>query len=88
MVDIVDYILFRTLIVASPIIPFVAESVYQKRYKRMESIFLEQWPKQNKKLLNKEVEEELDVAKEAITAILNSREKGTSSSGRRYSAPR
>jgi isoleucyl-tRNA synthetase len=75
MVDIVDYILFRTLIAASPIIPFVTESVYQKRYKREESIFFEKWPKQNRKLLNREVEEEVDVAKEAITAILNSREK-------------
>ena len=77
IVDIVDYILFRTLVTASPIIPFVAEGLYQKRYKRVESIFMEQWPKQNKKLLNGEVEEELDVAKEAITAILNSREKAT-----------
>ncbi len=75
-VDIVDYILFRTLVVSSPMIPFVTEGVYQKRYKRMESIFLEKWPKQNRRLLNGEVEEEVDVAKETITAILNSREKG------------
>jgi isoleucyl-tRNA synthetase len=75
VVDIVDYVLFRTLLVSSPIIPFVTEGIYQERYKRFESIFMEQWPKQNKKLLNKDVEEEVDVAKEAITAILNSREK-------------
>jgi isoleucyl-tRNA synthetase len=75
MVDIVDYILFRTLLVASPMVPFVAESIYQKRYKRSESVFMEKWPKQNKKLLNSDVEEEVDIAKEAITAILNSREK-------------
>ena len=75
IIDIVDYVLFRTLVAASPIIPFVAEGIYQRRYRRQESIFMEQWPKQNRKLLNKEVEEEVDVAKEAITAILNSREK-------------
>ncbi|MDE1865923.1 MAG: isoleucine--tRNA ligase [Candidatus Micrarchaeota archaeon] len=75
MIDMIDYMLFRTIVTASPIIPFVAEGIYQRRYKRQESVFMEQWPKQNKRLLNKEVDEEVDIAREAITAILNSREK-------------
>ena len=75
VIDIVDYVLFRTLMVASPIMPFVAESIYQERYKSADSIFLDAWPKQNKRLLNADVEEEIDVAKETITAILSNREK-------------
>ena len=48
MIDVLDYILFRILLVSSPLMPFMAEGIYLERYKRNESIFLESWPKSNR----------------------------------------
>ncbi len=74
-IKVIDYTLFRTLLVSSPLIPFATESIYLERYKRNESIFFEDWPKPGRGLINTETEHEIDVAREAITAILNNREK-------------
>ena len=75
IVDLMDYVLYKTIIMISPISPFVSEAVYMDRYARKESVFLEAWPKPNKKSFNDGLEIEMDVAKETITALLNSREK-------------
>lgn len=74
-IDVVNYVFYKTLILASPAIPFTAEKLYLDRYKHMKSISLEDWPRPNKKLINERLENDFEVAKEAITAILNSREK-------------
>jgi isoleucyl-tRNA synthetase len=74
-IDLIDYVLYRLLVLCSPIVPFVAESIYLKRYDRNHSIFFEKWPKANNKFIDKGMEEEVDIAREAITAILNNREK-------------
>jgi len=75
IIDVISYVLYRSLIILSPITPFVAESIYLKQFKMQPSISFESWPKANKKLIAKELEEQFDVATEAITAILSSREK-------------
>ncbi len=74
-ISIINYILFRLLLISSPMIPFSAEAIYLDRYKRQDSIFMEKWPKANMALIDKETERQVDVAREAITAILNNREK-------------
>ncbi len=74
-IDVINHILYSTLILISPVTPFVSESIYLDNYRFKESIFLEDWPKFNKKVLNKVLEDEFAIAQEAITAILNSREK-------------
>jgi isoleucyl-tRNA synthetase len=91
VIDIVNYVLYKTLVLISPITPFVAESVFRDRYASgktfasmseargydcSKSIFLNDWPKPNKRLMNDEMEGRVETAKEVITAILNSREKG------------
>ncbi len=75
IIKLMDYALYRVLVLASPIIPFVSESVYLDRYAREESIFMERWPRPNAKSFDDSLEGEMDVAKETITALLNSREK-------------
>ncbi len=73
--NVINYVLFNTLIMIAPMAPFVAEGVYQERYKLKESVFLEDWPKAKKGAVDARLEEEFVVAQEAITSLLNSREK-------------
>lgn len=73
--DTINYVLFNTLIAISPFTPFAAERIYLDTYKFKESIFLEDWPKAKKRLINAELEKEFDMAIETITALLNAREK-------------
>ncbi len=75
IIDIANYVLYKTLVLASPIMPFVTESVFLRQYPGSKSIFLSDWPKPRQRLINKEIEEKVEVATETITAILNSREK-------------
>ena len=73
--DAVGYVLFNTLIMMAPMVPFVTEGVYRERYGLKESIFLEDWPKAKKGMRDAQLEEHFVIAQEAITALLNSREK-------------
>jgi isoleucyl-tRNA synthetase len=59
----------------SPFLPFITEKLYQEIYKNKQSIFLEDWPKPNKKMINKELEEEMDNISDVIQTILALREK-------------
>ncbi|MEM0148963.1 MAG: isoleucine--tRNA ligase [Candidatus Micrarchaeaceae archaeon] len=73
---VIDYVLSNALILFSPIIPFVTEYVYSKRYAAgKESIFLNDWPRYRARLINKDVEKEFEIVRSAITALLSSREK-------------
>ncbi len=74
-IDTIDHVLFKTIIIASPFIPFVCESVYLDRYKGAESIFFEKWPKEERRLRNEALEKEIGIVMEAIAAILGDREK-------------
>jgi isoleucyl-tRNA synthetase len=74
-VDIISCVLYNALLMLAPIMPFNAEFMFRNRFGRGESIFSENWPKANKKLVDTEVERRVGVAREVITAILNSREK-------------
>ncbi len=74
-IDVANYVLRKTLILSSVAIPFVAEAVYLERYSAQKSIFMEAWPKADKKNINIEQERSMEIAKDAITAILFSREK-------------
>ncbi len=74
-IDILNHVLFSTLIMIAPIAPFAAEKIYLDRYAFKESIFLEDWPKARKGAVNQEIEGHFEVAIGAITAILSSREK-------------
>jgi isoleucyl-tRNA synthetase len=73
--DTINYVFFNTLIMMAPMVPFVTEGVYRERYAFKESIFLEDWPKAKRAHANARLEEEFAIAQEAITALLNSREK-------------
>jgi isoleucyl-tRNA synthetase len=64
----------RTL---APFSPFLAEEIYQKlKTENMsESIHLYEWPKADKKLINKELEEKMKRARDIVTEALAQRAK-------------
>ncbi|MDE1857007.1 MAG: isoleucine--tRNA ligase [Candidatus Micrarchaeota archaeon] len=73
--EIVNYVLFNTIVAFSPIIPMTAESVYKRSYDFAQSVFMERWPRPNGKLIDMGLEKDFDIAIETITAILNLRER-------------
>jgi isoleucyl-tRNA synthetase len=61
----------------SPFIPFLTESLYQdffRKFEKIESIHLADWPKSNKKLINKKLEESMRIADKIIEASLAARQ--------------
>jgi isoleucyl-tRNA synthetase len=63
----------------APICPFLAEHVYQEVVKPLKkgklSVHLENWPKVEKKRINKKLEEEMKVAKQIVEACSFARQK-------------
>ena len=74
-IDTMKYVFYNTLILISPFAPFTAEKLYLENFAYKESIFLDEWPKYRKSLVDKELEQQFEIAISAMTAILNSREK-------------
>ncbi len=75
-VGVVNYLLFNTVLLIAPMVPFTAEAIFLEHYtRRGESVFLEGWPKPRAALVDKGLEGAMCVAQDVITAILNSREK-------------
>ncbi|MGA2418108.1 MAG: isoleucine--tRNA ligase [Candidatus Staskawiczbacteria bacterium] len=57
------------------ILPFTAEFVYEKIKlgENAESIHLENWPEQNKKLIDKDLEEKMDEVRKIVSLVLSER---------------
>ena len=70
--------LSKVILLLAPICPFISEEIYRNlknRFKNKEiSIHLERWPKEENKLINKGLEEDMEMAKEVIQKILSERE--------------
>ncbi len=61
----------------APFMPFLTESLYQdffRKFEKTESIHLTDWPKSNKKLINKKLEEDMKIADKIIEASLAARQ--------------
>ena len=79
----VSYVLYeclsKLLVLLAPIIPYLSDYLYLKlkdTYKlKEESIHLVDWPKADKKLVDKKLEEDIDDIKEIIADMLSEREK-------------
>ncbi|MBI2507894.1 isoleucine--tRNA ligase [Candidatus Woesearchaeota archaeon] len=59
----------------APFTPFVTENLYQEISKNKESIFLEDWPKPEKKHIDEELEKSMEEIKGIIKEILAQRDK-------------
>ena len=65
----------------APICPFLAEQVYQEIIKPLKksklSVHMEDWPKVDKKMINKNLEEKMKVAKQIVEACSAARQKAS-----------
>jgi isoleucyl-tRNA synthetase len=67
-------VMLETLKLLSPFLPFITESLYQdffKKFEKEKSIHLCYWPEADEKLINKKLENEMEIAKN-IVEIANS----------------
>ena len=68
------YVLFTVSKVMAPAMPFLAEYIFQKTYEgNIKSIHLESWPVQNKKLIDKLLEEKMQEVRAVVTLALAER---------------
>ncbi len=75
ILNICSYVIYNMLILSSIAIPFSCEFIYQDLFSNKESIFMNKWPKQNKKIINHELENQFELLKDISKAILSLREK-------------
>jgi valyl-tRNA synthetase len=62
----------------APFLPFITEDLYQdyfRRFEKKESIHFTEWPKPNKKLSDRNLEEEMAIAKQIVEACNAARQK-------------
>ena len=71
--EILHYILLDIAKLFAPFIPFLSENIYQKLAGKKESIHLEDYPKSNKKLIDKDLEEKMKITREITTLALAER---------------
>jgi len=68
------FVLLELAKVIAPFTPFIAEDIHKRLHKGhqmiTESIHLHDWPKVDKKLIDKKLEEEMDKVREIVTAGL------------------
>jgi isoleucyl-tRNA synthetase len=71
------YTLLNLMKIIAPMMPFLTEELYQnlKLEEMPESIHLFVWPKADKKLINKDLEEKMQKAREIVTLALAERAK-------------
>jgi isoleucyl-tRNA synthetase len=74
ILDLINYLLFNTLVIISPFTPFASERIYLDVYGEKKSISLNRWPGYASAAAETGVLKEFGVALEAITALLHSRE--------------
>ena len=73
---ITSYVLRNLLLLAAPIIPMVAESIYADTFSvDNASIFMEGWPKSLKRVIDPELEKDFAVLESSSKAVLNLREQ-------------
>ena len=70
------YVMNRTLLLSSVVMPFACESIYQELFSSdKNSIFMNRWPKPDRKFINKSLESDFDILKAASKNVLSLREK-------------
>ncbi|MCK5449605.1 isoleucine--tRNA ligase [Candidatus Pacearchaeota archaeon] len=69
------YVLEKLTKVLAPIIPFATEKIYQDMNSKDKSVHLENYPKENKKLIDKELEQEMQITRDIVSTALRERDK-------------
>lgn len=67
------YVLLELSKIMAPIMPFTADYIYKELSKEKESVHLEDWPKENKKLIDKDLEEKMEQVRQICSLALEKR---------------
>jgi len=59
----------------APITPYISEEIYQDLSGENDSVFMEQWPKGNKRFVDEVLEEQMEIAKKIIESSLSARQQ-------------
>jgi len=71
------YVLLELSKIIAPVMPFIADYIYKESGGEKESVHLEDWPRVNKKLINKKLEEKMEQVRNICSLALQARaEKG------------
>lgn len=68
------FILLTLSKLTAPFVPFISEEIY-RNLSNKESVHLEKWPKANKRLINKELEEKMKLVRQVVVEGLSQRAK-------------
>jgi isoleucyl-tRNA synthetase len=73
--EILNFVILTLNKLSAPFIPFLSEKIHQNFYyeTRTRSVHLEDWPKINEKLINKELEEKMILVREIVNLGLKER---------------
>ena len=63
--------------VIAPILPFLAEKVYQTVNFEKDSVHLQKWPKADKKKINKKLEKDMELTREVVSLALKERDSAS-----------
>jgi len=78
-VDTLKYLLLTLSKLTAPFIPFLSEEIYQKiqslKFQTQNSVHLEDWPKANKRLINRVLEKRMENVREVVAKSLAERAK-------------
>jgi isoleucyl-tRNA synthetase len=69
------YVLEKLTKILAPIIPFVTEKIYQDMNGKNKSVHLEDYPKANTKLIDKELEIEMETTRNIVSTALRERDR-------------
>ncbi|PIZ81700.1 isoleucine--tRNA ligase [Candidatus Pacearchaeota archaeon CG_4_10_14_0_2_um_filter_30_11] len=70
-----QYVLVETSKIIAPIMPFVAEKIFQTINGKKSSVHLENWPKLDEKKINKKLESEMTYARTIVSEGLKQRDQ-------------
>ena len=70
-----EYVLMELSKLCAPFVPFVSEYIYQNIYGKKKSAHLEDWPKENKKLIDEKLEKQMEIARKIVGEALAQRAK-------------
>ena len=72
---VLKYVLENFSKMIAPLMPFVAEEIYQTIYSREDSVHLDKWPKFDKKKINEVIMKNMDLTREIVSAGLKLRDQ-------------
>ena len=69
------YVLEKLTKILAPIVPFVTEKIYQDMNGKDKSVHLENYPEANIKMINKELEQEMQITRDIVSTALRERDR-------------